>query len=240
MSAWQHLRLITIDLDDTLWPCAPVIQAAEIAHYRWLVAQAPRLAEHHDVDSLRAHRRALMHERSELAHDVTALRRTALLALLLELDYSERQAAELVQGAMLAFHEARNRVQPYADVAPVLARLRRRVQLVAVTNGNAQVQHTPLRDLFDRCLTAAEAGAAKPSPAIFELAMDRAGATPAQTLHIGDDPALDIEAARRLGLAAVWVNRDDRPWPSELEPPLHQVDDLYALEHWLGLAGMDQ
>ncbi len=235
MSAWQHLRLITIDLDDTVWPCAPVIQAAEMAHYSWLAARAPRLAERHTIDSLRAHRRALMRQRPELAHDVTVLRQTALYDLLMELEYSERQAAQLAQGAMAAFRVARNRVEPYADAAPVLARLRRHCRLAAVTNGNAEVQLTPLRDAFDRCLTAAEAGAAKPDPAIFELAMDWAEATPAQTLHIGDDPALDVEAARALGLAAVWVNRSARLWPTDLAPPLHQVADLHALEAWLGL-----
>ncbi|WP_462323159.1 HAD family hydrolase, partial [Halochromatium sp.] len=200
MSAWQHLRLITIDLDDTLWPCAPVIKAAEAAHYAWLAAQAPRLAERHTVESLRAHRRELMQTRPELAHDVTALRYRALQSLLISLDYSEQQAVELAQGAMTAFRDRRNRVEPYADVAPALERLRRHCRLVAVTNGNAEVQQTPLRAAFDRCLTAADAGAAKPDPAIFELAMDWAEATPAQTLHIGDDPALDVDAARALGL----------------------------------------
>ncbi len=235
MSDWQHLRLITIDLDETLWPCAPVIKAAEAAHYAWLTAQAPRLTERHSVESLRDHRRDLMRLRPEIAHDVTALRHAALLSLLQELEYSEQQASELAQGAMAAFRRARNQVQPYADVAPVLARLRQHCRLVAVTNGNAEVQHTPLRDAFDRCLTAAEAGASKPDPAIFKLAMDWAEVTPAQTLHIGDDPLLDVDAARRLGLATVWVNRTGHPWPAKMEPPVQEVADLNALETWLGL-----
>ncbi|MEA3638741.1 MAG: HAD family hydrolase [Lamprobacter sp.] len=236
MSAWQHLRLITIDLDDTLWPCAPVIQAAEAAHYAWLATQVPRLAESHTVESLRAHRRELMRARPDLAHDVTALRDAALRGLLMEMDYSEHQASEWAQGAMAAFRQARNRVEPYADVIPVLTRLRQHCRLVAVTNGNAEVQHTPLRGIFDRCLTAAEAGAAKPDPAIFALAMGWAEATPAQTLHIGDDPMLDVQAARAFGLATVWINRSGRPWPSELEPPLCEVVDLHGLEAWLGLS----
>ncbi|MCF8014660.1 MAG: HAD family hydrolase [Chromatiaceae bacterium] len=235
MSAWHHLRLITIDLDDTVWPCAPVIQAAEAAHYAWLAAQAPRLAEQHDLDSLRACRRALMQTRPDIAHDVTALRHASLLSLLIELHYSEQHANELAQGALSAFREARNQVEPYPDVTPVLARLRRRCQLVAVTNGNAEIQHTPLRDTFHHCLTAADAGAAKPDPALFELAMRWADATPAHTLHIGDDPALDVEAARAMGLAAIWVNRTGRAWPTELQPPLLEVSELSAFETWLGL-----
>jgi putative hydrolase of the HAD superfamily len=235
MSAWQHLRLITIDLDDTVWPCAPVIQAAEAAHYAWLAAQAPRLVERHTIDSLRAHRRQLMQRRPEIAHDVTALRQAALHSLLLELDYAEHEADALALGALAEFRIARNRVEPYVEVAPVLKRLRQHCRVVAVTNGNAEVAATPLRHAFDRCITAAEAGAAKPSPAIFERAMAWAQATPQQTLHIGDDPALDVEAARALGLAAVWVNRAGLDWPNQLEPPLHEVADLSALEAWLDL-----
>jgi putative hydrolase of the HAD superfamily len=234
MSAWQHLRLIPLDLDDTLWPCAPVIQAAEVAHHAWLAAQAPRLTERHTLQSLREHRRRLMHDRPEIAHDVTALREASLMLLLAELDYTQAHAVSLTKGAMEAFRRARNQVEPYPDVAPVLSRLRRHCRLVAVTNGNAEVQHTPLRDAFDRCLTAAEAGAAKPDPALFQLAMDWAEATPEQTLHVGDDPERDIEAARRLGLPAVWVNRAGQTWPEQLPPPTYRVADLNALEQWLG------
>ena len=37
------LRLITFDLDDTLWDAPPVLQAAEAALQRWLAEHAPRL-----------------------------------------------------------------------------------------------------------------------------------------------------------------------------------------------------
>jgi putative hydrolase of the HAD superfamily len=235
MSEWHHLRLITIDLDDTLWPCAPAIREAEVAHHAWLVEHAPRVTAQHDVVSLREHRRELMRARPEIAHDVTALRRASLRALLVEHAYPE----SLAEGAMDAFRKARNRVQPYADAVPVLGRLSRHCPLVSLTNGNAEVHETPLSGLFARCLTAAEAGAAKPAPAMFELAMDWAAATPGESLHVGDDPFLDVEAARVLGCAAVWVNRDGRQWPAELAPPLLEVRDLHALEAWLALPGAD-
>ncbi|NBC49027.1 MAG: HAD-IA family hydrolase [Gammaproteobacteria bacterium] len=236
MEAWTRLRLITIDLDDTVWPCAPVIREAEAAHYAWLAAQAPRLTAAHDTESLRSHRRELMRQQPEIAHDVTALRRTALQQLLV----AHRYPAELADGAMEVFRRARNCVEPYADVIPALHRLRRHCQLVSITNGNAEVQETPLRDRFDRCLTAAEAGAAKPAPALFEQAMAWAEATPAESLHVGDDPFLDVEAARAIGIATVWVNRHARPWPAELEPPLVEVADLHALEAWLDLPVVDE
>jgi putative hydrolase of the HAD superfamily len=229
---WSHLRLITVDLDDTLWPCAPVIREAEAAHFAWLAQQAPRLTIGHDVESLRAHRRDLMRARPDIAHDLTEVRRVALRELL----ETHAYPGHLADGALEVFRHARNRVTPYPDVQPVLRRLRRHCAVVSVTNGNAEVHETALCDAFDLSISAAEAGAAKPEPALFEHAMAWAGAEPHQCLHVGDDPFLDVEAARALGIAAVWVNRNGRPWPAEIDRPLYEATDLHALEAWLALA----
>lgn len=236
MDQGQRIRLITIDLDDTVWPCAPVIRDAEEALYAWLAARTPRLAAVHDAVGLREHRLALMLQRPEIAHDVTAVRLFALRALMDEFDYPQALADE----AMALFQQRRNRVQPYDDVRPALARLRERYRLVSVTNGNAEVNNTPLRDVFDRSLTAAEAGAAKPDPVLFQVAMDWAGAAAGETLHIGDDPLRDVDAARCIGLRAVWVNRDGLEWPAELTPPEHEIADLHALVRWLDAQQGDQ
>ena len=39
----MSLRLITFDLDDTLWDVAPVMHGAEASLRDWLAVQAPRL-----------------------------------------------------------------------------------------------------------------------------------------------------------------------------------------------------
>jgi HAD superfamily hydrolase (TIGR01509 family) len=56
-----------------------------------------------------------------------------------------------------------------------------------------------LDTLVDVVVTSAEAGAPKPAPAVFELALARLGASPAQSVHIGDAPA-DEEGARAAGM----------------------------------------
>jgi HAD superfamily hydrolase (TIGR01509 family) len=53
--------------------------------------------------------------------------------------------------------------------------------------------------LVDAVVTSAEAGAPKPAPAVFELALARLGVTPERTVHIGDADA-DAEGARAAGL----------------------------------------
>lgn len=221
--------LIIFDLDDTLWPCAPVIQAAETAVLTWLRERAPRLADTHDQESLRLHRRRVMAEEPRIAHDVSQVRRRSLELLLTELGYPGDLAGE----AMALFMAHRNRVEPYADVVPALRALARRYRLISVTNGNADVGLTPLRGLFEHSICAADAGAAKPDPAIFEHVLGLTGCERTEALFVGDDPWLDVEAPRSFGLTAVWVNRGGRDWPPELEPPALTLGDLGGLQGWL-------
>jgi HAD superfamily hydrolase (TIGR01509 family) len=48
-------------------------------------------------------------------------------------------------------------------------------------------------------VTSAEAGASKPAPAVFQLAIERLGVRPDRTLHVGDSEA-DEEGARAAGI----------------------------------------
>jgi FMN hydrolase / 5-amino-6-(5-phospho-D-ribitylamino)uracil phosphatase len=229
MTAPAPVKLLTIDLDDTLWPCEPPIRLAEAELLAWLAAVAPRLAEAHDRTSLRQHRLALTGSRPDLAHDVTALRRESLRLLLGEFDRPQALADE----GMAVFMEARNRVEPYPEVASALGVLGARYCLVSVTNGNSDLDRTPLRGLFHHSLTAAAVGAAKPDPALFRSALGLAGAAPWEAIHLGDDPALDVAPAQALGITAVWVNRFGRQWPAHLPPPHAEVSDLDGFCLWL-------
>jgi putative hydrolase of the HAD superfamily len=228
-----QFRLITLDLDDTVWPCAPVIEAAELALLEWLGGKTPRLLDDHDQDSLREHRRRLMRERPEIAHDVTQVRRLSLAELLAQQGLPLERAQSLAEEALAVFLDHRNRIEPYADAGPALRRLALRCHLISITNGNSDPELTPLRGVFRHRVNAAQAGASKPDPAVFERALRLAGCTPAECLHVGDEPRLDVEAARNLGIASVWVNRHHRPWPEELAPPLLTVTDLHQLADWL-------
>jgi putative hydrolase of the HAD superfamily len=227
---FERVRVITFDLDDTLWPCHEVISAAEAACYEWLSEAAPRVTRQHSVESLREHRIAFGRRRPDIAHDMTALRLHALSEVLDEHGYT----FELATQASDVFRAARNRVTPYTEVVDVLQRLRRRFTVISVTNGNSQIEHTPLHASFDPSLTAADVGAAKPDPAMFHAASARAGIGLDRFLHVGDDPVRDIEAARALGIPTVWVNRSAMTWPSGLAPADMQVVDIAELaEHLL-------
>jgi putative hydrolase of the HAD superfamily len=80
--------------------------------------------------------------------------------------------------------------------------------------------------LFTTVAISGVLGAAKPDPRIFEAALAEAGADPAATLHVGDQPANDVVAARAVGITPVLIDRFARyPQPDDT----HRVEDLTGL-----------
>ncbi len=229
MNSLSGIKLITIDLDDTLWPCRPTIDAAEQAIFDWLDLHAPAVTRQHDVLTLREERMALRRDNQHIAHDLTALRLLSLQQLMREFGYHP----SLADRGLAHFLEHRNKVEPFAEVAEVLQRLGRRYCLVSLTNGNADVEQTPLKGLFHHAIRAEDAGAAKPDPAMFHAAFRWAGISAAESLHLGDDPHLDVVAARSLGMRAVWVNRYRASWPDEVPSADACIEDLSEIWSYL-------
>lgn len=79
-------------------------------------------------------------------------------------------------------------------------RLRSRGLSVAVVSNWDISLHERLASLGVPVVTSAEAGARKPEPAVFRLALERLAVVPERTLHVGDTDA-DEEGARAAGLA---------------------------------------
>ena len=164
----RPVKCVTLDLDDTLWDCPPVIIAAEKAFYDWLGARYPHIAAHYELMDLVAHRQdffeQLNHSRP---YDFTFLRKSWLS----KLGEEWGQGEGLVEEGFEIFIAARNRVELYDGVPQVLEQLNSSYQLVALTNGNADVHRIGIGHWFHHVVTAAEAKALKPEPAIFEAAL---------------------------------------------------------------------
>ena len=199
------IRAITLDLDDTLWPAAPVLVAAEQTLGAWLASHAPAAAAVMTADWRRATRASVQADFPDRRHDLGFLRRESLRRAMVAAGLD----AGLAEPAFEVFLQARQQVSLYDDVLPTLARWASRYRLVALTNGNADIARIGLAPYFAASISAHESGFAKPDPRIFHRACQHAGVEPAQTLHIGDDLELDVLAARRAGLSALWLRRPD-------------------------------
>jgi len=220
------IRAITFDLDFTLWDLEHVIQRAEERMQRFLAARYPRVAQCYDAEAMRQLRMEVAEAHPELRINVSAMRRASLRRIAMTCGYGE----DMVEAAFEVFMEGRHEVHPYDDVVPVLERLRPHYRIGAVSNGNADVHRLQLGAYFDFSVSAIEVGAAKPSRIIFEAACHRAGVTPAEMVHVGDEVHSDVVGAVRYGMGAVWLNRRGEPWPDDLAPlPYVELADLSRL-----------
>jgi putative hydrolase of the HAD superfamily len=182
---------------------------AEIAYYR----------AHHDE----ARDPAAL---DDLRDRCTAVLRGALPA-------QARDAPDL-RGALLAAL----RFRPYPEVPAALAALRAAgLRLVVVSNWDVSLHEalarTGLAPLVDAAISSAEAGAAKPDPAIFARALALAGGAgaPAAAVHVGDSTEHDVAGAEAAGIRPILVIRDGTPSP----PGLTTIPDLSALPALLGV-----
>jgi len=221
----KRIAAISLDLDDTLWPIWPTIERAERVLHQWLVREAPKTASLLIAPGvLRELREATAKERSDLAHDLSALRRESIRAAL-------RRAGEdpaLADPAFDAFFAERQRVTLYDDVLPALRWLSERYPLVAISNGNADLKLTGVSRWFRSGFNAREFGSGKPHAPIFRAAAASVGLLPKDVLHVGDDAVLDVVGALDAGMQAAWLVRDERPWEHGARPQLI-VPNLHAL-----------
>jgi putative hydrolase of the HAD superfamily len=101
------------------------------------------------------------------------------------------------------------RFEPVPGVLESLERLRRYGLALAVVANFDLTLHDRLDQLglgfaFSTIVTPVDAGAAKPDPRIFGLALERLGVAPDRALHIGDG-AVDEAGAAAAGMNFAWT-----------------------------------
>jgi len=224
---FKQISIIAFDLDDTLWPCMPVIHRAEDILYRWLQRFYPRITESYSPPQMVELRKQFTAENERYAVDLSLMRYEFLRHVGRQHDYDGEQVSK--QGFEV-FYQARQQVEFYDDVLPCLERLGQRFRLGAISNGNASVERVGLGHLLEHAVSACELKVAKPDPLIFQHFADRFEASPGQIVYVGDHPLYDVIAPIEAGYKAVWINREGNAWPDDLPQPEHQVVDLHELE----------
>ena len=121
----------------------------------------------------------------------------------------------------------------FPEVVPTLNTLRSRgFELGIVSNFDSRLFNVlrglGIADLFDTITISSLAHAAKPSPKIFELALEQHAAEPADALHVGDSLRDDVEGARKAGLAAVLLAREGKQAPPGI-PAIRTLDELVPI-----------
>ena len=119
----------------------------------------------------------------------------------------------------------------YDDALPTLVGLRGRGYRVGlISNFEGWLEKLLLElevgHLFETSVISAFEGIEKPDPAIYELALERAGVDAAVTAHVGDSPVNDAAPAAALGMTPVLLDRDGTYAHVETYPKVRSLEEL--------------
>ncbi len=111
----------------------------------------------------------------------------------------------------------------------VVRMLATRCRLGLLTNGPSDVQRikldrTGLGQHFRSVVISGEVGTGKPDTEVFSLVLEGLGASPEQSVMVGDSWQRDVLGARAAGMTAIWVSHG-RPRPDPL-PEVVVVPDV--------------
>ena len=219
------IRLVTFDLDGTLWPIDEVLRTAEREMRNWIRPRVPGF-DGLDESELNQIRIDVLNTRPEIAHDISRLRAAILELAFQRLGLSSTESRGFAKGAFEVLINWRVQVTPFAGVQQVLEELQQHYLLATLTNGNADINATTLKHCFAFNLSAASVGALKPDPTMFNTALELAQVSPNEAVHVGDHPFDDIDAATAVGMHTVWTDYDRSRTVTNATVTVHQFDSL--------------
>ena len=200
------IKLLTFDLDNTLWPVDQVIERAIEIKFKWLKANYPVITEKISSQRFLAIRDQLLKKHPQLLADLTLLRTLTIEHAALEAGISSAEAKTLARKAFDIFFEERNKVQLFPNAQNMLETLSKSYHLIALTNGNADLNIIGLDHYFHAHYKPIDVGKPKPEPEMFQLALKKLNLKAEQSIHIGDDFICDVQAAKQLGMKSIWAN----------------------------------
>jgi putative hydrolase of the HAD superfamily len=219
------IKVVTFDLDDTLWDVTPVLMRAERLLFAWLQRHCPQLQQRFSLQELRAMRMEIIKSRPDLIHQITTARHVTLQTAMLRAGLDAATADEFSAQAMQVFMEARHDVELFDQVEEVVAQLYGRYTLGVLTNGNADIYRLPLGRYFAFAYSAEALNSSKPMPLHFERTLHTTGAMAQEIVHVGDHLEHDVAAAQHCGWHTIWLNSKQQEFCGE-SPPTAIVSDI--------------
>lgn len=194
-SSFSQYRVISFDLDDTLYANPPVLAAAEKACEDYLAEQFSAHQIPFSYRDFEAIKSRLMLSSDPAFDDLTLVRRTALQQICQPLPRSEQHAEK----ALLLFLTRRSQVTIEPAIDSLLSQLAAKFSLVAITNGNCEVGKLSIGHYFSRHYSPCQGFRAKPHPQMLLQVIADFSLQTGQLVHVGDSLAKDGLAAQSAG-----------------------------------------
>ena len=222
----KQIRVITFDLDDTLWDNVPTITKAEIETRKWIENKVGKI-DWGDLNDFLNLREELIKEDVSIKWDISKLRKEIFRKKLAHIT-PEKYRNKLVEDAFAVFISRRHEVKLFDGVEIALKQLSKNFLLGVLTNGNADIFRFNIGKYFSFSVSSLEAKNSKPNRAHFDKAIEiMENITFDEILHIGDHQVNDILAAYNLGIESLWFNNNESTWDQNFPKP----DEFSSWEH---------
>tara|TARA_B100000945_G_scaffold178940_1_gene143512 strand:+ start:7422 stop:8123 length:702 start_codon:yes stop_codon:yes gene_type:complete len=214
----KKIKLITFDLDDTLWDNVPTITKAEIDTRKWVEEKVGKI-EWGDFNDFIKLREELIKDDPEIEWDISKLRKEIFRKKLAHVSPLSLRN-EIVEEAFNIFIKKRHQIKLFNGVENALEVLSKKYSLGVLTNGNADIYKFPIGKYFKFSISSLEARNSKPNRAHFDMAVKKIdNVTFDEILHIGDHQINDILFAYNLGIDTLWFNNNNAEWAQEFKKP---------------------
>ncbi|WP_409440273.1 HAD-IA family hydrolase [Psychromonas sp. GE-S-Ul-11] len=224
----RPFKAISFDLDDTLYDNEPVIRKAEQQFLVFLNNTYEKLAE---LDERRwnLYKALIVKEDPSLKHDVTASRKAAIQRVMIVHGIAPVDAIAWSETALQTFIALRSEVDVPNESIELLQQLAKHYPVIAITNGNVDVEKIGLQDKFQFVLKAGNGIKSKPDIALFQQAADQLDIQISDLLHVGDHLNSDVFGAQQHDAQAVWFNPKGSALKGAKLLPTIEIADLQAL-----------
>ncbi|AMJ65568.1 HAD family hydrolase [Hymenobacter sp. PAMC 26628] len=143
-------------------------------------------------------------------------------------------AAEVPAIAQAHYGRYQQLRRPLPGARALLEALKPHYRIGIVTNNRTaeqvdKLRHLGMTQLVDALITSEDVGVLKPDPRIFQVALARLGARPAETVLVGDNWTADVLGALGVGIRPVWLNRTGAPRPLAHVPEITDLASLPAV-----------
>lgn len=216
--------VISFDLDDTLYSNYPVMIAVDSIMHRYFHACLPDSGAVYDYHFWFQFRQQALQLNPVLVHDVGALRQHSYYLGIKSLGFNDQQANTMAHEALTFFVQQRSNFQVPDPVHQLLALLKSRWPLVAISNGNVDTKAIGIAQYFDLIYHAGGSLKQKPASDMFALTCNTLNIKPWQLLHVGDCGANDVIGALRYGCQTAWVSTYDVGKPLRILPTIELTD----------------
>lgn len=186
------IKVISFDLDNTLYDNQPVLQNAEEHMHNYLQQQFTLQKLPVDTQQYLQIKQQIQKQSPIRNENVSLLRQAALKKICQPLKDSTKVANQ----AFAIFIQQRNKIVIIPAIEKLLKQLSQQYILVSITNGNFDISQSNIATFFNAHYSPCKGFRAKPHPQMLQQVINDYSIQAAELLHVGDCLQSDAQAAK--------------------------------------------